>query len=127
MREQAHLRINASNREESMARVLSRAGFPEGTVLHAHRAAASALTALFAHNGWACTSDQCEALCNLLDSHQITSPREVLDAARVLDEQAQLVTAQPGTEPPNADDASTALDRAKCVRNFVNTVLTRQS
>ncbi|MFH1730816.1 MAG: hypothetical protein ABIF82_04090 [Planctomycetota bacterium] len=81
-----------SNREESMARVLSRADFHEGTVLRAHRAASSSLVAVLAENGRGHGSDRCADICGALAAHGVAN----------------------------------SLDRAKCIRGFFNTVLTKQ-
>ena len=88
MREKAQLWITVSNREESMARVLSRSDYNEGAVLHAHRAAGMALIAVFAERGWAHTSDRCADLCSMLEAHDIAATAEVRRAAEVLDRHA---------------------------------------
>lgn len=128
MREQTQLWIGVSNREESMARVLSRANFHEGTVLHAHRAASNSLIAVLAENGRSHTSDRCADLCGALAAHGVVADADVLRAAQALDRQvAQLHLESAGGAPARPCDAKVAansLDHAKCIRGFVNTVLT---
>ncbi len=128
MRPKAQRWISISNREESMARALSRAGFFEGTVLHAHRAASAALRAIFADHGWAFTSDRCDDLCVMLRAHDVTPPRDVAGAAKTLDAHELRL------DPDAVEDLAAActgevagecLDAVSCVRKFVNTVLTR--
>lgn len=129
MREQAQLWIGASNREEAMARVLSRSDLPEGTVLHAHRAASSSLIAIFAENGWAYTSGRCADLCDMLEAHNVIATRDVIRAAETLDQAAQKLNLNiPGEVPEQSCDAPAGADCLECakrVRGFVNTVLTR--
>ncbi len=128
MRERAQLWISASNREETMARVLSRAELNEGTVLHAHRSASSALIAVFENRGLVHTSDQCADLCGMLHAHDVTPPADVTKAADTLDRQAQKVNPETTTEPPwrscDAAVAAASLDCVKRIRAFVNTALT---
>jgi len=128
MRPKAQRWISISNREESMARTLSRAGLFEGTVLHAHRAALAALRAVFADHGWALPSDRCEDVCALLRAHDITPPRNVAKAAQTLDAH-QLRLDPDAPEAPSAactDEIAVAcLDAVTRIRNLVNTVLTR--
>jgi HEPN domain-containing protein len=128
MRERARQWINRSNREEAMARVLSRNEFPEGAVLHAHRAASAALIAVFAENGWAWTSERCEDLCHMLEAHDTTPHSDIFNASQGLDaagaDQNLLATRSAG-DPPDADTATACLDCVKRVRSFVVTVLGR--
>lgn len=128
MRQKAQRRISISNREESMARALSRAGFFEGTVLHAQRAAAAALRAVFAERGWAVASDRCEDLCMMLRAHDITPPRDVAEAAKMLDACALRLDPDSPEDPATActdEVAAACLDAVSCMRKFVNVVLTR--
>ncbi len=128
MRPKAQRWISISNREESMARALSRAGFFEGTVLHAHRAAAAALGAVFADHGWAFTSNRCEDLCAVLRAHDVTPTRDVAKAAKTLDAHELRLDPDAAEEPSAActDEAAAAcLGAVTCIRNFVNAVLTR--
>jgi len=127
VRENAHLWISVSNREQSMANVLSRAGFHDGAALHAHRAASSALVAIFAHLGSAPASDRCEDLCQALAAHDMAATREVLGAARTLD--AGVATPDlrrpdhAPAEPCDARAGTECLDAMKQIRAFVNTAL----
>ena len=129
MRERAQLWIGVSNREESMARVLSRARLYEGTALHARRAASSALIAILAEHGWAHASNGCRDLCRTLEAHAITPPRDVLDAAETLDARAAAAdldaTGAPPSESCTDDAAAACLECVTRVRSYVNTVLTR--
>ena len=130
MREKAQVWISVSNREQSMANVLSRADFNEGTVLHAHRAAFSSLMAILADNGLRSSSDRCEALCDTLAAHDITSPQDVLDAVKALDAHEQKLdtcaTAEAPSETCTLDVVTECLDAVKRIRVFVNTVLTER-
>ncbi len=112
-----------------MARVLSRAGFHEGTVLHAHRAASGSLIAVFEQNGWAHMSNRCADLCAALDAREIVPTADVVRAAQALDRQAEdLHVDASGADPARPCDAraaADALDRAKCVRAFVNATLSK--
>jgi len=129
MNENAQLWIGVSNREESMARVLSRADLNEGAVLHARRAASAALVAVFAHHGWAATSDRCEDLCAMLDAHDVTAPQDVRDAAKTLDTHARAVDPGAAGAPPSRgctrEIAASCLDCVTRIRSFVNAALTR--
>jgi HEPN domain-containing protein len=113
-----------------MARVLSRAGFNEGVVLHAGRAAAAALGAVFADRGWAITSHRCADLCAMLEAHEVTPPQDVRDAAAALDAAALRLDPERARRSPaeacTDDVAGEALDAVKRIRSFVNTVLTRR-
>jgi len=129
MREKTQLWISAGNREESMARVLSRAGFHEGTVLHAHRAASSALIAVFEENGWARLSDQCGALCDMLGAHDVIATADVTRAAAALDREVDELHLNPASGAParpcDAKVAANSLDCARLLRGFVNAVLSK--
>lgn len=129
MRERAQLWIGASNREEAMARVLSRADFNDGAVLHAHRAASSSLVAVFAEKGWAYASDRCADLCEMLDAHDVTAPLDVLKAARTLDGHLQKLNAETTQDAAahtcTAQVAAECLDAVRRLRAFVNSVLTK--
>ena len=126
MREQAQQWIAMSNREESMARVLSRNGFHDGAELHAARAASASLIAVLADQGWPYTSDRCDDLCQLLEAHDMTPPQDVFKAARTLDECAAECSLN---HPPKDGIAQTAvaecLDCVNTVRSFVNAALTK--
>ncbi|MFO7900836.1 MAG: HEPN domain-containing protein [Planctomycetota bacterium] len=129
MHKRAQLWIQVSNREQSMANVLSRADLFEGAVLHAQRAAASALAAIFAHHGWARTSDLCADLCAMLEAHDVVPPTDVLDAARRLDARLAELDPEAGSEAPSractADRAAACLAATKSVRSFVNAFLSK--
>ena len=129
MNEKAQLWIVVSNREESMARVLSRADLNEGTVLHAHRAASASLVAIFAHHGFAATSDRSEDLCGMLAAHDVTAPQDVRDAAKTLDSHARKLDPESAGQPPSrtctAEVAASCLDCATRIRSFVNAALTK--
>jgi HEPN domain-containing protein len=129
MREKTQCWIAVSNREESMARVLSRADFHEGAVFHAHRAAEAALTAIFAEHGWAHTSNRCADLLSLIEAHKFTPTTDVLRAAQALDEHSgKLDWERTGAEPARtctANVASECLDAIKTIRSFVSTVLSK--
>lgn len=129
MRDRAQVWIQVSNREQSMANVLWRAELFEGAVLHAQRAAASALAAIFAHHGWARTSDLCADLCGMLEAHDVVPPTDVLDAARRLDARRSELDPEAGREAPSrtctADHAAECLAATKSVRSFVNGVLSK--
>ena len=129
MNSQAQLWIAASNREESMARVLSRAQWNEGAVLHAHRAASIALIAVFKARGWAHTSDLCVDLCSMLEAHDLAAPADVRRAAEALDlnrRKADLAEAGPAPSAACTDSVVTeSLDAVTRVRSFVNPLLTR--
>lgn len=129
MRKQTQLWIGVSNREESMARVLSRANFHEGTVLHAHRAASTSLIAVLEENGRGHTSDRCSDLCSALDAHGVVATGDVLRAAQALDRRvAQLHLDSAGGAPARSCDAKVAansLDHGKRIRGFVNAALTK--
>lgn len=128
MNEKAQLWIGLSNREESMARVLSRGGLDDGVVLHAQRAVYAALTALFVNSGWPTTSGKCVGLCEMLESRGIVPPAEVRKAAAMLDVEAakrSLSNAGELPEPASADAAVACLDAIGCVRKFVNPALSK--
>jgi HEPN domain-containing protein len=128
MRERARQWINRSNREEAMARVLSRNDFAEGAVLHAHRAASAALIAVFAENGWAWTSERCEDLCHMLEAHDITPHRDIFAASQQLDAASgdeDLLAPRLAGAPLPPDRATASLDCVKRIRAFVVTVLGR--
>ena len=124
MREKTQAWISASNREESMARVLSRAGLHEGMVLHAHRAASCALTAVLEDYGWAPAAARCADLCATLDAHGIAPTPDVTKAAQALDQRVdELNLAAAGDAPARSCDAKVAaqaLDGSKTIRAFVN-------
>lgn len=129
MRQNAQLWISVSNREESMARVLSRASFHEGTVLHAHRAALSLFIAVLEENGWAHASDRCADLCGTLDAHDIDVTADAALAAEALDRQVgDLNLDSAGGAPALTCDAKVAaqsLDCVKLIRSFVTAVLSK--
>lgn len=128
MREKAQLLIGVSNREEAMARILSRSNFNEGTVLHAHRAAAGALAAVLAEHGWDHASDRCIELCDMLRAHDVGAPDAAATAAQTLDGLLRKLDAESeGRAPSDACDAkvsSIALECARRIRGFVNAALT---
>jgi HEPN domain-containing protein len=122
MNEAAQQWIGVSNREEAMARVLSRGGFPEGTVLHVHRAASTALAAVLANTGGAPAAGA--TLVDALRGLNMALPQEVADAAAVLDAQMSALARGAPTEPCAPDVAAQCLDALKSVRGFVNAALT---
>ena len=127
MRQNTQLWISVSNREESMARVLTRANFHEGTILHAHRAASSLLIAVLEENGWAHMSDRCADLCSMLEAHDIDVTANAALAAEALDRQVSgLNLDSAGGAPESACDAKVAaqsLDCVKLIRTFVTAAL----
>jgi HEPN domain-containing protein len=126
MREQAQQWIALSNREESMARVLSRNGFHDGAEWHAARAASAALLALLSERGWTAASTSCEALCHLLEAHDLTPPSEVFHAARTLDARTEDRTlSRPPATPPGQAEAAECLAALQTVRLHVNTALSK--
>jgi|GEM_PF-2751519 len=128
MREKTQLLIGVSNREEAMARILSRSNFNEGTVLHAHRAAASALAAVLAEHDRAHASGLCSELCDMLRAHGAGPPDAAAKAAETLDALlGKLDAVSENRAPSDACDAkvsSVALECARRIRGFVNTALT---
>ena len=127
MLQNAQLWISVSNREESMARVLSRANFHEGTVLHAHRAASSLLIAILEENGWAHVSDRCADLCGALAAHDIAVAADAARAAEALDGQVSNLNLDSAGGAPalncDAKVAAQSLDCVKLIRSFATTVL----
>ena len=128
MHKKAQFWIGISNREESMARLLSRADFNEGSVLHAHRAAFAALMAVLANNGWSSSVRRCKGLCIALGRRGLTLDENVHHAAKTLDAHLSRLDAEAEARAP-ADACSRAV-AARCltcvkrVRHFVSTVLT---
>lgn len=129
MRQNTQLWISVSNREESMARVLSRSNFHEGTVFHAHRAASSLLIAALEENGWAHVSDRCADLCGMLEAHDIAVTADAARAADALDRQvSDLNLDSTGGAPARTCDAKIAaqsLDCVKLIRGFVTAALSK--
>jgi HEPN domain-containing protein len=126
MRDQAQQWIAMSNREESMARVLSRSDFHDGAELHAARAASASLIAVLANHGWPYTSDRCQDLCHLLEAHDMLPPQDVFKAALTLDERAaECALNHPPKEDVGQPAAAECLDCVQTIRSFVNAALTK--